>query len=53
MVTVNTRNIWEPSEVLKAKEDDFAVPRSLPRSFRSAAPPEKGTKRKISKVQLV
>lgn len=44
MATVNIINIWKLTEVLRAEEDDFSVPRSPPRSFRSAAPPEKGTK---------
>lgn len=44
MATVNIINIWKSTEVLRAEEEDFSVPRSPPRNFRSAAPPEKGTK---------
>jgi hypothetical protein len=50
---MNTRNIWKPSEVLRAEEDDFSAPRILPRSFRSAAPPEEGTEQRITKLQFV
>jgi hypothetical protein len=53
MVIVNTMKIWKPIEVSRAEEDDFSVSRSPSRSFRSAAPPEKGINHRISKVQLV
>jgi hypothetical protein len=52
MATVNTMNMWKPTEDLRPEEDDFSVPRSLPRSFRSAALPEKGKKQAVSKIQF-
>jgi hypothetical protein len=50
MATVKAMSIWKSTEVLRDEEDDVSVPRIPPRSFRSAAPPEKGTKERINKV---
>jgi hypothetical protein len=53
MATVNTVNMWKPTEIFRPEEDDFSVPRSLPRSFRSAAPPEKGTNDQLGAISIV